>query len=301
MSDLVGTFISAEYNDRSQQRSFEQQKELQRDAQDYNTLMYNRSNLYNSPLQQMQRFKAAGLNPNLIYSQMSGSSASAPTMGAGSAPAPAQMQAPSLMETAQIGLLNSQKRNIDADTANKEKDVEVKDMSMFLDKEHLNLEKRLNDSNIELNDASKQQIFQSINKLVEETNGIRVDNAIKSLDKQFLERSMDDRVAIVKATLNKTLADAHLSQVQAQRITTLLTQELSNLKAEFVSIVSNTALTKEQQKMLAQQKIIQGADNYYLILASELRKNGNWLERNVGSVGAELVHMFTHLLHFSLK
>jgi hypothetical protein len=50
--------------------------------EDFNTQMYNRQradaltdwdkqNAYNSPSQQMQRFKEAGLNPNLIYGQMS--------------------------------------------------------------------------------------------------------------------------------------------------------------------------------------------------------------------------------------
>lgn len=52
--------------------------------QDYNEKMYNRQradaladwnmqNAYNSPSQQMQRFKEAGLNPNLIYGQMTNS------------------------------------------------------------------------------------------------------------------------------------------------------------------------------------------------------------------------------------
>ncbi len=52
--------------------------------QDFNTQMYERQradaladwekqNQYNSPSQQMQRFKEAGLNPNLIYGQMTNS------------------------------------------------------------------------------------------------------------------------------------------------------------------------------------------------------------------------------------
>jgi hypothetical protein len=52
--------------------------------QDYNAQMYDRQradaladwnmqNAYNSPSQQMQRFKEAGLNPNLIYGQMTNS------------------------------------------------------------------------------------------------------------------------------------------------------------------------------------------------------------------------------------
>ena len=34
--------------------------------QDYNTQMWNQTNQYNSPQMQMQRYKEAGLNPNLV-------------------------------------------------------------------------------------------------------------------------------------------------------------------------------------------------------------------------------------------
>lgn len=46
---------------------------------DYNQRLWNQENAYNSPMAQMQRFKEAGLNPNLIYGQsnMGGSMATA--------------------------------------------------------------------------------------------------------------------------------------------------------------------------------------------------------------------------------
>lgn len=59
-------------------------KQTNQRQQDYNAQMYDRQradaladwnmqNAYNSPSQQMQRFKEAGLNPNLIYGQMTNS------------------------------------------------------------------------------------------------------------------------------------------------------------------------------------------------------------------------------------
>ncbi|MBQ5976427.1 MAG: hypothetical protein IJL48_12055 [Bacteroidales bacterium] len=146
MADLVGSFISAEVNRRQQERAFQQQKELQSDAQGYNTLMFNMANAYNSPAAQMARFKAAGLNPNLMYGQMA-NTASAPSISAGSAPSPSQMQAPSLMETAQLGLIDAQKDNIEADTANKQKDFDVKDWQLNQDKMWQDFER---DANVEL-------------------------------------------------------------------------------------------------------------------------------------------------------
>lgn len=41
--------------------------QLTREARDYDFAMWNRTNEYNSPSQQMQRLREAGLNPNLIY------------------------------------------------------------------------------------------------------------------------------------------------------------------------------------------------------------------------------------------
>lgn len=54
-------------------------KELADLQYQYNLDMWNRQNEYNSPVQQMQRLKEAGLNPNLMYGQGStGNASSAP-------------------------------------------------------------------------------------------------------------------------------------------------------------------------------------------------------------------------------
>lgn len=53
------------------QASLQNQKnaELMKYQFDMNKKMFDQANLYNSPLQQMERYKQAGLNPNLIYGQ----------------------------------------------------------------------------------------------------------------------------------------------------------------------------------------------------------------------------------------
>lgn len=144
MPDPFSSLVSYGVNVHSQERAFQQQKELQQDAQRYNTLMFNLTNAYNSPAQQMARFKAAGLNPNLMYGQMA-NTASAPSISAGSAPSPAQMQAPSLLETAQLGLIDAQKENIEADTQNKLSDSSLKDAnSELLKAQKVHVESYLN-------------------------------------------------------------------------------------------------------------------------------------------------------------
>ena len=70
----------AEYNRQAQERAFEQNKQLSQYAYDRemqqwerenqaNLDFWNMQNAYNSPQAQMERYQAAGLNPNLIYGQ----------------------------------------------------------------------------------------------------------------------------------------------------------------------------------------------------------------------------------------
>lgn len=51
------------------ERNIQFQKEVNQQNQDWNLDMWNRTNEYNSPIMQMQRWKEAGLNPHLIYGQ----------------------------------------------------------------------------------------------------------------------------------------------------------------------------------------------------------------------------------------
>lgn len=61
--------------------SAQMQMALNQQTQDYNLQMWNLTNEYNSPKAQMQRYKDAGLNPNLIYGQ-SNTTGMAPMMDA---------------------------------------------------------------------------------------------------------------------------------------------------------------------------------------------------------------------------
>lgn len=58
----------------------------------WNIEQWQRENDYNSPTAQMARFRAAGLNPNLIYGQ-SNAAASSPTLTSGAASSPTDMSA----------------------------------------------------------------------------------------------------------------------------------------------------------------------------------------------------------------
>lgn len=86
IANLVGTGINA-WTTSAQNKKARKfaKKQYYRELSD-NWSMWNATNQYNSPHKQMQRFKSAGLNPNLIYGQ--GNSGPASTMSPPTGEAP---------------------------------------------------------------------------------------------------------------------------------------------------------------------------------------------------------------------
>lgn len=110
-----------------------------------NIEMWQMNNAYNSPAEQMKRFRAAGLNPHLIYGQgTAGNSPSAPRFEA-----PEQIsnvKVPEVlsnyydmrMKEAQIDNVNAQKRNTDAlTTINLVKAMEAEDWKQFIERSNM--------------------------------------------------------------------------------------------------------------------------------------------------------------------
>lgn len=85
---LMGSIFGSTNNAASTERMNEQNIAFQREQNEINRKwqeeMYDKNNLYNSPTMTMQRYKAAGLNPHLIYGQ--GSNVAMPSAPAQTAP-----------------------------------------------------------------------------------------------------------------------------------------------------------------------------------------------------------------------
>lgn len=134
---------------KAQQRALRYDKELSKYNYDLEVEQWNRANAYNAPSAQMQRYKEAGLNPNLIYSQSNEAASSAPTAGASFSGGPGytempspnsfvddytrltQMQLYADQQAAQIRLMNAQADNYAANTlglgfSNKKAEAESK-------------------------------------------------------------------------------------------------------------------------------------------------------------------------------
>ena len=129
--NIISTAMANHANERMQQRQ-----------NAWNLEQWNRNNAYNHPAAQMQRLKAAGLNPDLMYGQNAGGAmgnSSSPAQG--SNPIPKQSFRMDLDPTmfAQLDLIKAQKENINADTKVKLADAEGRQQNNFINQ--LNVEK----------------------------------------------------------------------------------------------------------------------------------------------------------------
>lgn len=97
---------------------------LARQQNQWNIEQWNRENNYNSPTNQMQRFKDAGLNPNLIYGQSNTSGQISGSLTSGAAASPVDMSPMSRKQSIVAqALMNSQEYRM------KEKQIEAIDQN----------------------------------------------------------------------------------------------------------------------------------------------------------------------------
>ncbi len=80
MGAIGSSVINSSGRKKAQQRQFKQQEKMANKANAYNLDMWNKTNMYNSPIEQRKRLEEAGLNPALMYggSGNSGQSGSLP-------------------------------------------------------------------------------------------------------------------------------------------------------------------------------------------------------------------------------
>lgn len=118
--NAIGSLFQNQSSKRRQQEAFAQQERMQSLQNSYNTRMWHMSNEYNSPANQMRLFKEAGLNPNLVYGQLSDISSTPMHSGSGSAPGFAQMSnvmgSVDPLTIAQARLANAQADKLDVET-----------------------------------------------------------------------------------------------------------------------------------------------------------------------------------------
>lgn len=185
----------------------------------WNIDQWNRENVYNSPAAQMARYKAAGLNPDLIYDQQNLSAASPEmTSGDGSLPTDVSNLANkrTMLDIVSASLDNDIKREQVKSMRNQNaldsRKVDTEQALSYLTGDILSVENtdlasklpfRAYQQYLSLVNSAKD----SVNKTAENESRL-VDLAIKKLDRKFKEESMQTMLEDLSEKLKITKAEA---------------------------------------------------------------------------------------------
>lgn len=211
-------------------------------ARDYNTSMLQYQNSYNTPAQQIQRMRAAGLNPDLMYGngQLGASSASGNGSPAASAPgAPSGTSVNPQSTRVGDAIMNAlsierQRAEIDAIKANtaktgtenqilqteasfvgaiRENDVALQKLGIInADKSNHLKDAELEQLRVLTQNylVERSKVGEEIKLLQEQFAGVTIVNALKRVDLYF-------KSDIYRADLNKLKAEYKLTQAQADK------------------------------------------------------------------------------------
>ena len=213
---------------------------------DFQIDMFNRTNAYNSPAQQMARFKEAGLNPHLIYGQGSSGNASP-------APLPAQqVQEAYKPDFSFLG------------------DSAMSAQQNYIAQRNLKLAEKTNEASVANQNAD------TANKLVQNAN-IMADTANKMTDNRQKEALMSgvmqlQQLAIASSTQGIQKVDKDMQLIDSQLKTMEIGRNLTNaqinkISYEISNIVSQIKLRQIQGHSIDLKSIEQGFIN-------QIRANG---------------------------
>lgn len=268
---IIGGVADAGFGALSNAQNNKTQMELAKYNWDRQIEFYNMQNEYNSPVNQMQRFADAGLNPNLIYGQGSnGNSSFSPSsqlpktsayrpniLGAVQAANQASLlesqkqnlEADSDLKFSQSGEANARTRNTMVDTLNKQLEHNLKQIQLLREQKQF-------DGTIEKLELENQELRSKISNLNSSTDlnnqlhdfnatanpkrleilGQELTNAIKSgklIDANTAKSAAD--AALSYALKEKALSEAALNELSSEMLKLDLAVRGNTLQAEIDS------------------------------------------------------------------
>ena len=253
------------------QKNREWNLNLAKQQNQWNIEQWNRENAYNTPAAQMARYKAAGLNSDLIYGQQNLSAAS-PEMTAGDGSQPTDVS--NLANKATIGdmvsqaaatrLTNAQAKLAESQANKVDEEAEGQGYQNEILKSDAKFRDALNSGTVKLNNISFKvsekgmqltdeqitklrkecaQIDQSIeqsrayvDEIRQKISNLKTDQAIARL-RYVMDAKLNE------ATLKKIAADTNLSIFELKRLKNLLPYELANIKADTANKNASAVLT----------------------------------------------------------
>lgn len=222
---------------------------LAKQQQEWNIDLWNMQNNYNTPAAQMQRYKDAGLNPNLIYGSGSGSSGNATAV---STVAPARMERTAVqpvnyfqgvaqgLSQGMSAFLQSQQLSV----AEKRAEADMKRTNSNVD---LNaIRQDLIRAQVESEQLRPEQIAANINKLNQDTARQFVETAIRSSFQ--VQSDVYYRQQIEAQFLSMRLTDAQIDKVSYE-IEHILPLQASQISAMIKNIRAGTTLRELESEL----------------------------------------------------
>lgn len=274
---LGSSLLGSLFNSDSQSKANKFNLELAKLQNQWNIEQWQRENAYNTPANQMKRLKDAGVNPNLAYANggIMNTAASSPNLTAGHVD-PVQYNLPSMGEVTSAlnstALIESQKKNIDADTAAKNAAAGNTNVSTELLRSDLAFRDALNHGALELQ-SSQITLNQKMNEVKDvEVKKLRYECGLIQHQTENLEverERLKALVANIDADTAKKKIDAFCqSKLLAPQINELMsraglnrTQAQDILKTQFYRIaglqVANDEIQTRNFKMRCEADRIQ--------------------------------------------
>ena len=262
IGSMIGQNRAIRQQIKAQQQENQKNREynlmLARTQNQWNLEQWQRENDYNSPTAQMARFRAAGLNPNLAYGQMS-NGASSPTLTSGAASSPTDMSAIGNkrnfgqamqemlgleMQKAQIEAIKAGTEKTKADTDNTRettKGLTIDNMYRAARNEQSleigGIQVQLGKSTLRMNDQQMENLKAELPKIAAEVESIN--QSVIESRRRVQQMDLDEQRAAAREIREQAMHNAMLQQVYNENRKILAEAKIS--EQQFAEMVATEA------------------------------------------------------------
>lgn len=257
--------LSKEYQAK---KALERNKDLAKYQFDLELEQWNRANEYNSPYSQMQRFKQAGLNPNLIYGQSNEAESSAPSASASfnydTSINPLQVAQVALDGYTKYRTMSmmQEKQQAEIDSINQAtKNAEIQEQLELLNYKKELIESGYYEDNAKYNSEARRLANEEVTASIDNLISQKELNSVQAFQSDEMAQKLHAERETIEEQLKYLRADRNLSVREKQAQTLMLETELKyldnylksrnakSISDAFVSAKTakyNVSITKEQ-------------------------------------------------------
>ncbi|QCS35984.1 minor capsid protein [Capybara microvirus Cap1_SP_77] len=263
MSQIVGFGLGQ----LAQNHAFNQNKELANIQNQYNIDQWQRENVYNSPAQQMERLRAAGLNPNAALGSFGNESASlSGKLTAGTPQTP--------LDIASLANVNAQNRLIDAQTSNLSAQTRAQNIANEYIAPTSEMNLREMESRIGVNSRTADKMLHEMDLLDAQTLESLARKAKIDLENHYYPQLTQANLNLIKSQL-----DINEKQLDVMTWSILKFQhEISNLDAQSAMFRSQASANYAQAQL-----DLWLMENYYPAQTKVLKAQKDLLEAQTGT------------------